>query len=503
MRIILFSVAFIYTTTFQGQGGFVSRISTSGGFDQATRDCFAVPNNLYVGLGYESFDAAGKQSKLVTCVLNSTGELVTSHVYGDSLTYLNSDAIRTSFKDNNGIYYAGGMMPPGSTRIVGTLIKFGLDGSRKWQSFFSDPARTLLPYNCTRAFDGGFLITGYSGDSAVLYSDKLCLLIKTDATGHELWRKEIAKPVPNFTGIKTIIQDSATGNIFLFGYERRGSSTWHQPYDCRIMLDSLGNVLRREVFMKYPGQCNDAWVCTDKSIVVCGEVNDTIYKDKSAPFLYKFHPSTPDSIIWRLDLYREFQWANRFRSVTELPDGDLIVSCLYDTTKNGFSYNLMKYLKVDNLSGKVLWERIYDYGPGEGHNSQYCVSVNPTPDGGWISSIQSFTGAPDQFLFVKFDNSGCDNQAPDCNPVGVGEIHSAPYCRLFPNPSNGCTTLQVNENLTGMKSVKILDAMGRTILADTFFDDTYKLVTSAFPGGCYKVLLESNGFYFNATLIVD
>ena len=82
---------------------------------------------------------------------------------------------------------------------------------------------------------GLFLVTGFFQNwSANPYSK--CLLIKTDANGYELWRKKIAKAIPDAQDGKTILQDSASKKIIIAGYQYIGNSNNWDGYPNLLIL---------------------------------------------------------------------------------------------------------------------------------------------------------------------------------------------------------------------------------------------------------------------------
>ena len=87
-------------------------------------------------------------------------------------------------------------MRDSNNKYIGVLIKFDLNGDTIWQKRFYDPANAVYPQMVSTSVDGGFLITGMYDDPLIVAQQ--AMLIKTDASGNELWRKQVKKSCLKF-----------------------------------------------------------------------------------------------------------------------------------------------------------------------------------------------------------------------------------------------------------------------------------------------------------------
>jgi hypothetical protein len=84
--------------------------------------------------------------------------------------------------------------------------------------------------------------------------------------------------------------------------------------------------------------------------------------------------------------------------------------------------------------------------------------------------------------------------------LGVAQQKNTPSVTIAPNPADENVTITLNTDHSS--SVKVVDALGKTVLNETISNGTKSLNTSDFKNGVYIVLVESDGKTFNRKLIV-
>lgn len=405
---------------------------------------------------------------------------------------------RSYYKKGNFIYYAGCVRDSNNAQI-GVLIKFNLVGDTLWQKFYRDPQQDVIPHMVTASVDGGFLVTGFFQDWINIVSPGL--IIKTDANGNELWRKEINKVVPNVCVGRAIVQDSATKKIIIVGYQYLGSASAFDTYDNVVVLDSLGVKLSQHTLGgDMPGVLYDLIQTSDKKMVAVGAAYVKTPQDNlSYSYVVKFDlngplnlPASPLFVNSNFD-YLNFR--NAFTCIYELPNGDFLIGGDYDTLQNqNIMPNWMTRLVRMDKNGNVIWKKYYTYWHTPGvSNEQSMMSMCPTSDNGIVASLYSFnTPAPAPAIFIKWDSTGCDSSQAYCQMVAAGISRNYlqdEEVKVFPNPTQGL--LQISVSATALVVYDITGREIKRVLLDANMQD-HKIDLRTLDDGVYTISLLRN-----------
>ncbi len=238
--------------------------------------------------------------------------------------------------------------------------------------------------------DGGIVIAGFKSPGAYLYND--VLLMKTDASGNELWSR-IYNPGLNDWG-RSLKQTQDGGFIiagmtevnpqtfdpFLIKTDSEGIVQWQQQYDYGFGEDDRGHAV---------------WQTSDGGYILAGQTwlmhgafgNYDIYIVKT---------DMNGNVQWKKVFYRENEGADVALAVQQLEDGGYIIGG-FTQSSNWASY----IIRTDSL-GNAIWSNIY---PGAWQSE--CYDIQATPDGGFIytGTESSFTTDTD-VLLGKLDGNG-------------------------------------------------------------------------------------------------
>ena len=150
-------------------------------------------------------------------------------------------------------------------------------------------------------------------------------------------------------------------------------------------------------------------------------------------------------------------------------------------------------LKV-SANGDSLWYREYEYDTCQ-KNQDYLRDIKPTSDGGFIAagffipttgSPCNDTGTQDMWV-MKLDSCGCVFAGCDsacAGLVGIEEFSvSGLEFRVFPNPTSGKITLQVNLPQNSNTRITVYNVLGELVYDQPFINRQIDL--SYLPGGMY------------------
>ncbi|HQQ94388.1 MAG TPA: T9SS type A sorting domain-containing protein [Bacteroidia bacterium] len=498
MKLFVFIVVQLLSLALAAQGGFRSRQYLSGSINSITKDIFETSPGNYLACGITVDTLNGvNTNRVIIMKLGNQGEMIWSKKYGTkNLEYLNNNFIcRTFYKQGNFIYLAC-CVRDSNNKQIGAFVKFDLNGDTLWQRFYRD-SMDVVPQMVCSSVDGGFLITGFFQDWNG--GGQPCLLIKTDHSGNELWRKKINKAGANVSDGKAIIQDSATKKIVIAGYQYIGSPQSAIMRDNVIITDSIGNkLIQRSYYSANSGYLMDLVQTQDKNLVAVGRAYKNLYLGNdqlSCSLMLKIDLNAIQTspAIWIDQDFDSPQVYNIFTCLRELPNGDLVVGGIIDTM-SAFANSMLHRFAIFNSYGLVKKQRYYSYKSNDINysNNQGLCSLDLTSDGGWVVSIpQAYISTFNPLFYVKYDSIGCDSTPAYCsNPVAVSEYSQTANIdfQMFPNPSSEYVQFTCHKSMNSSIEIIISDLMGRELDHLTFVSEKQiKLDTRKFSEGIYLV----------------
>ncbi len=481
----------------KSQGGFRARVYAPSGLNHDTKDVFETSPGNYIAGGIAIEMHNGNYCFLLTLTgLNANGQVQWMKKYGtDSMQFGNHPfTFRMFCKKDNYLYYTGPLIVA-NEKSFSTLIKFDLNGNIIWQKIYKDTSSStdLVTQKVSPSVDGGFLLTGFFQDW--INNTTPCLLIKTDALGNELWRKKINKAVPNVSDGKAIIQDSASKKIIIVGYQYIGNANYADVYQHLLILDSLGNTISQNHYT--PGGFGDIIQTKDGKFVTIGVYRYSGFVSTNNSYATKFDVNNPTHPIWSITTYDPLVVNNAFGSISELPNGDLIIAGGLDTMVSITNRTnvLARIIKVNSITGQVKWRRFYDYSKNDTlDNFQKSISINATSDGGWVTSWSVGNYGNNPLFYVKYDSTGCDTTTAYClNPVAIKQVNVQNLgLHIYPNPSSGILNVEVNTALEKPLDITLSDALGR-IVKQLSLSASTKIDVSDLENGIYFLQVFDEG----------
>lgn len=470
-----------------------------------TRCVFETTPNNYIGIG-DKVDINGNTTMCVMG-LNAQGQLLWTKEYRDStLTYGQGLDSYFGYKQGNYIYYTRYAKYNQDTLGVGLFLKFDFNGDTIWQKIFHYSLGELVPQQLTGSVDGGFLITG----CFINLSNNTTpgMILKTDANGNELWRKEIHKTGADIMDGKAIVQDSASKKIIIVGFQAIGHdlSGWNTAGNI-LILDSLGNKLLQK---SYTGNIGGVWTdviqTKDKNFIAIGKLFhafDSYGEPIGTSYACKFNIN--GSLLWWFD-YTEPPNENFFTTgALSHDDGIVILGCKVDTSENKYN-GLMKLTKINN-NGKKLWEHYYDYRLDTTNpmGLQKPCSLNPTSDNGFIAAIELFSPQPAPFLFVKYDENGCDTTLTYCAATYTWTgmtTRAASKIKLstYPNPVSGIVIVELPKDR--IYNVRLSNSLGLVCKEISLANLKEEIDLSLLSPGIYLLQVYEQGYLVAAQKLI-
>ncbi|MFC2082189.1 FlgD immunoglobulin-like domain containing protein [Bacteroidota bacterium] len=275
----------------------------------------------------------------------------------------NSDGANDIVKTTDGGYaLAGFTYSYGAGNNDMYLIKTDADGNEQWSKTFGDDgweyANALL-----QSDDGGYLVLGYT--TSFGSQEKDIYLVKTDASGNEVWTKRYGG-INSETGRD--ISKTSDGGYIICGDSETNSNGENDLFIVKI--DELGN----ETWSNHFGYSLPEW---GNSII---QTSDGGYI--AAGCLYSSSTGNMDYYVIKIDVqgfqewYKSYSggpydWAN---AIVDAGDGGFFIGGHGDTNTDMMSMNIKK---IDG-NGLVEWTRTLT----QGSQHEYCNDIIALPEGG-------------------------------------------------------------------------------------------------------------------------
>ena len=289
------------------------------------------------------------------------------------------------------------------------LVKTDASGTELWSKTFG-MRTTDRAYSVQEANDGGYIIVG---ETFVGGGSHDVWLIKTDANGNELWNKTYGGG-----GVDKgrAVKQTTDGGYIIVGATGSFGAGWVDTY--LIKTDENGNELWHKAFGGGGADGGHAvQQTTDGGYIIVGSTSS-------------FGAGSYDVWLIKTDANGNELWSKTFggstwdygHSVQQTTDGDYIICGFTGSFGAG---NADVWLIKTNASGNQIWNKTFG---GSEYDRGY--SVQQTSDDGYIiaGDTDSFgAGGSDVYLIYYTD---------------------LPSKAINPNPSNGSTDISTNTDLS-------------------------------------------------------
>ncbi|MCB0771356.1 MAG: T9SS type A sorting domain-containing protein [Flavobacteriales bacterium] len=316
-------------------------------------------------------------------------------------------------------------------------------------------------------------------------------MFRTTAAGDSIRFKNFGAPAFNAMGVA----EDDDENLFLAGYAETADINFNN--NCYIIkCTPEGDVLW------WRSRPRESWfthvIAVADGVVAIGYWRQNAFGEAVA-FAMKY--STDGDVLWErnLQVADNTQEPCQMNDGFEDADGNLILCGTVENYNNVFNdKGLLFKLSPD---GEVVWGRDYaHYGGQNGYHPQVFNAVQPTSDGGFILTGETWGPMPpnpSRLWLLKLDSVGC--LVPGCNTVGVEEFESQLQSALHMSPNPASEHLQERlalpegYRLEGTVQALLLDAQGREVLREQVPTNTTELRgtmdVNGLPTGLYYLHL--------------
>lgn len=288
----------------------------------------------------------------------------------------------------------GGYILAGWTESLGAahanfwLVRTDADGTPLWSRNFGSNLYDLCR-SAAQTSDGGYIMAGWRQEFPEGPSD--IWLVKTNANGDSLWTRSFA--LGNCEKCYSVVQTSDSGYI-LAG---ETCALWPGYADFLLVKkSSLGETLWYRTFGGSADErCYSAVQTSDGGYILAGEIRS-------------FGAGQSDFWLLKTNSVGDSLWSRTFGgyrddfcySVAQTSDGGYVLAG--ETRSFGVGGTDFWLVRAD-ANGDSLWSRTFG-----GSTYDYCYSVSPTPDGGFILAgrTESFGAGNHDFWIVKTNDKG-------------------------------------------------------------------------------------------------
>jgi len=437
----------------------------------------------------------GGRANIGIVLLDSIGEIIELKSYGEA----GSDCYpgrSGSLKEVDGKYILGG----GKDYYDFTSCYFlyiNHEGDTILSGeYFSQISESMYFNNSHPCFGGGSIFTGECYVSG--YNTDLVLL-KTDSSGNETWRKIYGWSTAD-NGF-SIIQSPDSGYV-VGGYTYLpGLNDSGDPLI--VKFDKNGNYL----WNRKPGGPLD-----DAQAMICLNDNSTftaltIYADSNVTSdieygrIHMIKYSISGNMVWDR-LYGTSKLANSVGNIKYLTNGDwMCCGSFYDLSSHNFKGWMLRL----NPNGDSIWYREYAYFK-EIYASNVLYDVSITSDNGYIACGETKSVPPNslqKIWVLKVDSLGCDTAGCDTT-VGIEEADktvgrydgNTGGLKVWPNPARGQIHVRFymdDGRFYKDLGLEIYDIFGREVQKIKVVDGLEKFLINvkAYPAGVYIVILKN------------
>jgi|GEM_PF-2429277 len=259
------------------------------------------------------------------------------------------------------------------------VMKMDSSSNILWAKFVGDSTFSSRSYSIGNTLDGGYILGGYSLDTAINYSRGA--LMKLDSLGNEQWTRIYPSLVANnviyhveqnpdstftFVGGKDLWVSN--GDMWIVHTDENGFEVSSQIYEFVTVLNSDYNVALH--FTK----------TADNGHIISGS---TGFLNLCRGIIFKI--DSTGQVVWE-KIMAQFPdgsgnpWQSDIVKSVILPDQSIVSAGLITVNANGNMQSRALLIKLDS-TGNELWRRLFAYN---NQANTYGYAMEATPDGGFI-----------------------------------------------------------------------------------------------------------------------
>ncbi len=319
-----------------------------------------------------------------------------------------------------------------------------------------------------------------------------------DPMGDTLWVKRYGTPIE--APVALGVAEYTDGGFLLTGY---GTPPGNFNMSFLIRTDASGNEIWRRNYGNNASVGGAVRIAADGGIITWSEYRDPTWPNWYWQQMMLTKWNATGNVVWQKRSHYN-NYVNTY-DFEILPDGSMIATgtALLEAVLAKFS-----------PTGDSLWSRSFT----PTHGGSYLYDVQPTSDGGFVATGETFKYDPIDTQFqtnqiiwvVKTDSLGC--VVPGCQNVGVHEyaLDLNEHLSVWPNPVNDRINLTFTPppefTATGKLRVVLLDATGKQVLEASFAPSTEQFNLSAVglaPGVYHLHLSDAKKWLAGRTIVKE
>ncbi|MDX1906077.1 MAG: T9SS type A sorting domain-containing protein [Bacteroidia bacterium] len=387
------------------------------------------------------------------------------------------------------------------------LFRFSSEGDTMWTRRFGDDF-AQKGYLCRQTPDKYLFLLGQSttdDPSGDLW------LIKADSFGNIIWEKTYRSSLNTYEGEGlygegAVLELTHDGGVIMGGttgagypYIGLGADMWV------VKVDASGNIQwQRKLGNSYNDGLSSILCTADTNYLIVGAVGDSIhpyYSFLRDAELFIARLDNAGNTVWEKKIEGNYGYEGAFfcYSISSSANTFLIA---------GPSEN-DSYLMKLNFDGDIIWSKYHDFLKGE-LSSNLIFNIAKTVDNGIVATGVLLAALPDsigpppwrQDLWaLKLDSLGCAYPGCELAATGIGEEESLSGLRVYPNPTSGSVTIEVEAPAVGR--VLITDLTGK-IIRQVDTPPGFSVLEFGYPlaAGTYLCVLITDGTRHSSQLLI-
>jgi hypothetical protein len=482
------------------QGGWKRNLLPVGSPANVTFNTFQTPGGQYIVSGLTGQVVGSTFNNQLTLIgFNETGPITWRKNYGSKkFEYLNGFQSGASCYVNTSHLYQVVPVRDSLNVEYSAFIKFDFNGDTLWQRTFKSTSGSIYLYSLTQTKDNGFILLGELQE----LNGRPLIIIKTNASGTELWRKELHKSIPDIQYSGHVIEDTLSKKLIAVGSQEIGNAQSFTTYGNITILDSLANILKRTTFNNAgAGGFGHLTKLKDGNFVTGGAYN-TGGVDRES-FLVKF--DILGTLIWKRNYEKPAKYYNNIFFTSELNNGNILTLGTIDTMQDYLlSEEVHANIRIVDPSGELLFTK-YIGSCKSSLTSERPTSLRRTADGGFIITTWFWNNSTSPFGIIKIDSTGCDTVEAYCKlmkEVGIDEYFTkGGAIRIYPNPANSFVNIACETD----GDFYIRDAFGRQVMSGTITIGNKSIDVSHLVPGIYFLSFTGSldpRYHINCKLII-
>jgi hypothetical protein len=366
------------------------------------------------------------------------------------------------------------------------LIKTDNAGTLQWSKLYPGMG-SCFPTCVKQTSDLGYIVCGLTTDT--LNNHSSAYLLKTDNAGNPQWGKSYVEAASGQSGTAYYVSQTSDGGyivtgssfsgVFVMKTDNAGTITWNnnagtsgsdglfcvkQTYDGGYIACGYGlfNTQIGFSLLKFDGAGNTQWknIYVQPTSITSTSSTDESYSVEEVPGGYAVlgvHQMNCE--LLKTDVSGHIQWTSFYNSAQSMTP-----TSLHKTADGGYAFSSLWYTGLQQYAD-VAVIKTDSLGFTGCHDSTITLSdtaytqlVNP----GFIANNISPT-IPVTTIFTNvtvFPITFCTSAKQN----GIQDLSQENLLTIFPNPTSGNFSLQIN-SLTGNKiRIEIYDVLGQTVM---------------------------------------